>query len=204
MCHLLKGLAAVRERFYQDLADEIAAVQEGNILDVGTGQGRLPIKIAKKNKLLKAYGIDISKKAVDEAQRNALASGLANAPQFDVGDVCALPFEDEFFDLVVSTFSLHHWSDKIGGLNEICRVLKPNGEAWIYDHWKGPSHKAREGLRKDFGLLAAWFALAHLCFVSSPLTMEKARGILQDPKLKFQKRQLEERGIILLMRLKKS
>ncbi|MDD4162082.1 MAG: class I SAM-dependent methyltransferase [Methanothrix sp.] len=135
--------------------------------------------------------------------RDALASSLENAPQFEVGDVCALPFEDEFFDLVVSTFSLHHWPDATAGLNEIFRVLKPGGEAWIYDHWKGPSPEARERLRKDFGRLAAWFALAHLRFVSSPMTLEKARSILEDPALKFQRRRLEERGIILLMRLQK-
>jgi len=55
MCHLIKGLTSVRERFYQDVADGTAAVQEGNILDVGTGRGLLPIKIAQKNERLKAY-----------------------------------------------------------------------------------------------------------------------------------------------------
>ena len=83
------------------------------------------------------------------------------------------------------------------------RVLKPGGEARIYDHWKDPSPEARERLRKDFGRLAAWFALAHLRFVSSPMTLEKARSILEEPALKFQRRRLEERGIILLMRLQK-
>ncbi|MBN1236187.1 MAG: class I SAM-dependent methyltransferase [Methanotrichaceae archaeon] len=204
MCYLIKGLSSVRDRFYQDVADEASTeLQQGNILDVGTGRGLLPIKIAQKSERLKAYGIDISKRAIDAARRDALASGLANAPQFEVGDVCALPFEDEFFDLVVSTFSLHHWPDATAGLNEISRVLKPGGEAWIYDHWKDPSPEARERLRKDFGRLAAWFALAHLRFVSSPLTLEMARSILQDPKLKFQKRRVEERGIIFLMRLQK-
>ncbi len=204
MCHLFKGLSSVRDRFYQDVADGIATVQEGNVLDVGTGRGLHPIKIAQKNERPKMYGIDISKKAVDAARRDALASGLANVPQFEVGDVCALPFKDEFFDLVVSTFSLHHWPDTIAGLNEIYRVLKPGSEAWIYDHWKVPSHEARERLRKDFGRLAAWFALAHLRFVSSSLTREKARSILEEPALKFQRRRLEERGIIFLMKLQKS
>ena len=195
---------SVRDRFYQDIADEISTkLPQGNALDIGTGRGLLPIKIAQKNERLKLYGTDISHKAIDAARRDALASGLENAPQFEVGDVCSLPYEDEFFDLVVSTFSLHHWPDTIAGLNEIFRVLKPGGEAWIYDHWNDPSPEARERLRKDFGRLAAWFALAHLRFVSSPMTLEKARSILEEPALKFQRRRLEERGIILLMRLQK-
>ena len=43
----------------------------------------------------------------------------------------------------------------------------------------------------------------HLRSVSSPTTMEKARSIMEDPRLKSQKRRVEERGIILIMRLQK-
>lgn len=205
MYNLIKGLTAVRDRFYQDVAEEISTVlMEGKVLDVGTGQGQLPIKIAQRNGCLKVYGIDISQKAIDTAKREALSTSLANAIQFDVGNVCGLPYGDEFFDLVVSSFSLHHWPDATAGLNEIYRVLKPNCEAWIYDHWKDPSQEARDRLKKDFGRLAAGFALAHLRFVTSSLTMEKARSIQEDPALKFQKQRLEAHGIILLLRLQKS
>jgi SAM-dependent methyltransferase len=40
----------------------------------------------------------------------------------------------------VSTLSLHHWPEPAHGLAEIHRVLKPGGEAWIYDlaHWLWP------------------------------------------------------------------
>lgn len=196
---------SVRDRFYQDVADEVSdAVQQGHVLDVGTGRGLLPIKIAQKNGRLKVYGMDISNKAIDSARRDALASGLENAPQFDVGDVSTLPFEDKFFDLVVSTFSLHHWPDRMAGLNEIHRVLKPGGEAWIYDHCKDPSLEARRQLRRDFGSLLAWFALAHLRFVSSALTVEQAWTILEDSSLKYQEKRLEMHGIFLLLWLKKT
>ncbi len=50
-----------------------------------------------------------------------------------VGDVAALPFPDGSFDLVVSTFSMHHWSDPAAGLGEIARVLRPAGRALIWD-----------------------------------------------------------------------
>ena len=205
MCKLFKGLTIVRDRFYQDIVDEISrTVQEGNVLDVGTGRGLLPIKIAQRNVGLNVYGIDISRKAIDAARRDAFSAGLTKVPRFEVGDVGNLSFADDFFDLVVSTFSLHHWPDMASGLNEVYRVLKPNGSAWIYDHWKDPSQEAREGLRKDFGLLAACFALAHLRFISSSLTRENARIILDDSTLKFQKRRVEERGIFLLLKLQKS
>ncbi|MCU0637626.1 MAG: class I SAM-dependent methyltransferase [Methanothrix sp.] len=201
----IKGLIAVRDSFYQDVADAVSdSVTIGNVLDVGTGRGLLVLKIAEKNSRLKAYGVDVSQKAVMAARANARKSGLANVPNFDVGDVCSLPYEDEFFALVVSTFSLHHWKDKAAGLNEIFRVLRPGGETWIYDHWKDPTPEARQELRRDFGRLAAWFALSHLRFVSSILTEKNATRVLEDPSLKFQEKRLEPCGIFLLLRLKKT
>jgi SAM-dependent methyltransferase len=48
-----------------------------------------------------------------------------------------MPLPDGEFDGVVSTLSLHHWPEPTHGLAEIHRVLKPGGEARIYDlaHW---------------------------------------------------------------------
>ncbi len=50
MSNMFKGLNAVRDRFYQDVADKVSArIQKGNVLDAGTGRGLFPIKIAQKN-----------------------------------------------------------------------------------------------------------------------------------------------------------
>jgi SAM-dependent methyltransferase len=64
-----------------------------------------------------------------------------------VGDVAALAFPDQSFDLVVSTLSMHHWADPTAGLAEIGRVLRPGGRALIWDfrpgvrpHPFGPRH----------------------------------------------------------------
>jgi ubiquinone/menaquinone biosynthesis C-methylase UbiE len=52
---------------------------------------------------------------------------------FRVADVRALPYPDGSIDLVVSSLSLHHWTDVPAGLAEIQRVLRPEGRACIYD-----------------------------------------------------------------------
>mgnify|MGYP003591048365 FL=1 len=43
----IKGLNAVRDGFYQEVADAVyASLTRGNVLDMGTGRGLLPLKIA--------------------------------------------------------------------------------------------------------------------------------------------------------------
>jgi ubiquinone/menaquinone biosynthesis C-methylase UbiE len=64
---------------------------------------------------------------VEHARANAdqLGNGEERRPSFLVGDAASLAFPDGSFDLVVSTFSMHHWADPTAGLAEIGRVLRP-------------------------------------------------------------------------------
>jgi ubiquinone/menaquinone biosynthesis C-methylase UbiE len=198
-------ITTIRDKLYESIAQEMTSLsQPGRVLDVGTGKGLLPDKIAEKNPQLAVYGVDNSQKAIDAARKNAHEMGIANPPEFYVGDVSGLSFEENYFDAVVSTFSLHHWTDPIQGLNEIFRVLKPGGQALIYDHWRDPSKKAREQLRKDHGWLLSSLALLHLLFIPHSVTWEDAEKLLRDPALKFQGKELKQQGIFLLLRLQKS
>jgi ubiquinone/menaquinone biosynthesis C-methylase UbiE len=75
---------------------------------------------------------------IERAQANATAQaaslpGAASGPSFVVGNVAEMPFGDASFDIVISTLSMHHWSDVPSGLAEISRVLRPNGRVLIWD-----------------------------------------------------------------------
>jgi ubiquinone/menaquinone biosynthesis C-methylase UbiE len=195
----------LRDKLFEEISLEISkVVQQGRILDVGTGEGSLPIKIAQMNSRLDVYGVDPSEKAIGFARKKSLASGIPNPPRFEVMGVSSLSFEDCYFDLVVSTFSLHHWPDPITGLNEIYRILKPGGWAWIYDHWKDPTSFAKESLREEYGWLKSTFVLMHLKFVRDSLTMEKGELLIEDPSIKFQRKELKEHKIILLFKFQKA
>ncbi len=100
---------------------------------MGSGPGNLVVRLAQIAPNLMVTGVDISPEMVEQANRRAAEAGVLGRVRFEVGDVGALPFPDEHFDLVVSTSSLHHWSDPARGLSEICRVLKRGGEADIFD-----------------------------------------------------------------------
>lgn len=70
--------------------------------------------------------VELGKKIIKEADTKApYRMKVANAED--------LPFEDESFGLVISSGSMHHWSNPIKVFREINRVLAPGGSAIIFD-----------------------------------------------------------------------
>ena len=122
---------------YRRIAAEVAGAglpDGARVLDVGTGPGRVPLLIAERCPELIVEGLDLSEEMIGRATRGAVSAGIGQERlRYRVGDVAALPYEDASVDLVVSSLSLHHWTDVPAGLAEIRRVLRPDGEAWIYD-----------------------------------------------------------------------
>lgn len=120
--------------YYAQLAREIVAeLGSGRILDVGTRPGYLPIEIAKRAKSISVVGIDATEKMIRLARRLAKAQGLTDRLTFLVGDAYSLVFDDDSFDMVISTGVLHSWKEPVRALGECHRVLKPGGVAWILD-----------------------------------------------------------------------
>ena len=120
---------------YRSIAADIAASASPatKVLEVGCGPGHLSVRLARDHHL-DVTGLDLDPAMIERARENAeRSSGRDGLPQFIVGDVAALPFDDASFDLVVSTFSMHHWADPAAGLGEIARVLRPDGRALVWD-----------------------------------------------------------------------
>jgi SAM-dependent methyltransferase len=120
-------------------ADIAAAAPDGaRVLEVGCGPGHLSIRLARQHGL-NVTGLDLDPAMIERARANADRSEDSDesGPSFLVGDVAALPFPDESFDLVVSTMSMHHWADPTAGMAEIDRVLRPGASALIWDFRPG-------------------------------------------------------------------
>jgi SAM-dependent methyltransferase len=128
-----------RSLFGPIAADIAAAAPDGGrILEVGCGPGHLSIVLAAEHGL-DVTALDLDPEMIDRARRKADQATAAGhrAPVFLAADVAQLPFDEASFDLIVSTYSMHHWSDKPAGLAEIRRVLRPGGRALIWDLRKG-------------------------------------------------------------------
>lgn len=115
---------------YQDFINEIKPQKNARVLDVGSGPGFATLLLAQKNPTVSIIGIDYSPTQVRTANHLQIKHKIQNC-SFRHGDAMALPFEDESFDIVISVASIKHWQDGKRGLQEIKRVLIPNGLAFI-------------------------------------------------------------------------
>jgi len=111
------------------------------ILDIGTGNGKLAIAMAKKGNTV--TGMDISKIALQKAQEMHKKNAPELPVEFKFGDARKLPFEDGIFDYITSQDLVEHISEedfKIH-LNEVYRVLKPKGRYvfWTPSKLRGDS-----------------------------------------------------------------
>jgi ubiquinone/menaquinone biosynthesis C-methylase UbiE len=106
-----------------------------HILEVAPGPGYLAIELAKRGYTMTA--VDISHSFVRIARENAGKAGVTVDVQH--GNASALPFADGSFDFIVCTAAFKNFSDPVGALNEMHRVLCPGGRACIYDLRKDAS-----------------------------------------------------------------
>lgn len=145
--YLFVGAAADPEKveiLQKNFTDELRNVWDGkgNVLDIGTGCGRTAIDIAKRFPKAYVVGIDTWSKmwgyfgmTKDRCEENARIENVADRCIFKQGNALKLPFKDEEFQLVVSTFVFHeiHVPDKTVLLKEVVRVLAPDGVFMLCD-----------------------------------------------------------------------
>jgi len=148
----------------------VGMTRRGEAADLGCGPGQLVIELARRSPGLHVTGIDLSEEMLAQGQENARRAGVAERVSFRQGDAQQIPFPDASLDLVVSTLSLHHWSDPVAVLDEIARVLRPGGSFLIFD--------LRRDMAAPFWLLL-WFvthvvAPAALRRVNEPLGSRNA------------------------------
>jgi SAM-dependent methyltransferase len=75
---------------------------------------------------------DLTMSMLKQVERLASDKGVSNVIT-QQGDVHAMPFADGTFDLIVSRYSAHHWSNPTSALREIHRVLKPGRHFLLSD-----------------------------------------------------------------------
>ncbi|MDD2444413.1 MAG: class I SAM-dependent methyltransferase [Desulfotomaculaceae bacterium] len=118
---------------YPVIAEQIkhkTGIIRGTCLDIGCGGGYLGIAMAGITEL-DVYLFDASQEMLKIAAGNIAGRGLEQRIQTLPGDVHKIPLDDNSIDLVISRGSVFFWRDRQKAFQEIHRVLKPGGVAFI-------------------------------------------------------------------------
>ena len=107
---------------------------ENRLLDLGTGTGKFLELFLKQQRWKSAVGLDFSSRMLEKAKSRLgnyviPAQAGINVCVFVSGDFHALPFRDESFDLVISSFALRSVKDMQKFCSEVHRILEPGGKA---------------------------------------------------------------------------
>src|SRR5262245_37493113 len=146
--------ATLRGKFvvWAELLDTLNLRGDERILDLGCGRGAVLLMAAQHLTTGRAVGVDLWRSAdqsgnsPEAARRNAVAEGVADRVELHTGDMTALPFEDNSFDVVVSSLAIHNISGSAArakAVNEAVRVLRPGRRLMIADIQGTRQHEAQ-------------------------------------------------------------
>jgi len=114
---------SVSEQVTECILHLVKATPETKFLEPGIGTGRTALPIIERG--YSYTGVDISKEMMDELRRKL--QGVPNNLTLLQADAASLGFDNDSFDVVLTTHMLQCLPDWLKGLAEIRRVLKPNG-----------------------------------------------------------------------------
>lgn len=108
-----------------DWIDSLTLAPSSQVLEIGCGAGFMAIALAQHR--FHVHAIDSSKAMLKQACQHAATSGATDLLSLDIGDVYALDFEDNRFDLVIA-IGVIPWLERPElALQEMARVTRPGG-----------------------------------------------------------------------------
>ncbi|MGK5094013.1 class I SAM-dependent methyltransferase [Deltaproteobacteria bacterium TL4] len=117
---LSSSLVPWREEFFEKIDKRITG-EVKTILEIGDGDGALSYKLSQKHSDCFFYGIDIETESFKENNYYHLNM-----------DSTEIVFQDNFFDLIISHNVFEHIHNLGEALEEMIRVLKPDGKMYAY------------------------------------------------------------------------
>ena len=121
-------------RVWKKILIELSELSEGSVvLDIASGTADIPKLINKKFKSVSMHVTDINESMLALGRDRAINENFFHNCSFALASGESLPYQDHTFDLVTVGFGLRNFTDKLKGLKEMRRVLKPNGVLLILE-----------------------------------------------------------------------
>lgn len=174
------------------LLDQAAITSDDLVLDVGCGVGTTAIEITRRFGAT-VVAADIAPVMLERATANVAGADLADRVTVEEGDILALPYPDDHFDVVIAE-AVTMFVDREKAAAELTRVAKPGGRVLATEFfWREPpSDEAKEiflgqvcpGLmfdtEADWIRIYAHGGLTGLRTETGPFEMMTPRGFLSD------------------------
>ena len=132
----------LQDKVYNLIIQRLGAKVKGRVLDIGSGNGVLAVKLAQQHGEAEVVGIDYWGKAWEYSKRvcekNARAAQVEARVHFQKGDAAALEFASATFDAAISNLTFHEVAsvaDKRAVVREALRVVKPGGAFAFVDYF---------------------------------------------------------------------
>lgn len=172
------------------------------VLEVAPGPGYLALELARSG--YQVVGLDVSRSFVRIATANAAKAGVSAT--FEEGDAAHMPFPDDAFDFAICMAAFKNFTDPVGALDEIHRVLRPGGRASILDLRKDASWSAIDQEVARMNLSPASAFATRWTFRLMLLRRAYTRGELSRMAAasRFGGGEIDEQGIGFELRLRKA
>ena len=122
------------DRLWRNQAiDTLKTHKPESLLDMATGTGDFAILAAERLKPKHIIGADISEEMMEMARHKVNQKGLEKTISFKHEDCMGLSFEDNTFDAVTIAYGARNFENLDKGLQEMFRVLKPDGHLLLLE-----------------------------------------------------------------------
>lgn len=162
----------------------------GKILDLGTGPGQIPIKLAKREPRISVIGVDLSKEMLKLGAERAKREQVSSRVDFILASANSIPVASGSIDLLICNSTLHHFSNPVQVFNEAHRVVKEGGVVYFRDLRRRSRllhglHVAFFG-RKYTGLMRKSFAdSVHAAYTRPELVQHIANSDLSNARVSY-------------------
>ena len=124
-------------RLWKKILIELSELSEGSVvLDIASGTADIPKLINKEFKSVSMNVTDINESMLALGKERAINENFFQNCNFALASGESLPYQDKTFDLVTVGFGLRNFTDKRIGLEEMNRVLKPDGVLLVLEFSK--------------------------------------------------------------------
>ncbi|HTP67256.1 MAG TPA: bifunctional demethylmenaquinone methyltransferase/2-methoxy-6-polyprenyl-1,4-benzoquinol methylase UbiE [Geobacteraceae bacterium] len=171
----------IDRRWRRFAVKQIACRENGTVLDVATGTGDVALEIAAQTQAsVQIVGVDFCREMVELGIEKVNASPFAGRITLEVAPCEDLPFPDSSFNAVTIAFGIRNVVDRLQGLREMRRILKPGGRAVILEFSTPRS--------KIFKAIYHFYFLKVLPFIGGLFSEFSAYKYLPDSVLEFPSR----------------